>query len=52
MAVVLLVLLIGAGVCFGLATANVATRINLVALGLLLWVLTTVIPAGMTVAAT
>ncbi len=43
--VLLLILLIGAAVCFGLAAANVATRVNLVALGLLLWVLTAVIPA-------
>jgi len=40
-----LVLLIGTAVCFGIAAANVATRVNLVALGLLLWVLTAVIPA-------
>jgi hypothetical protein len=40
-----LVLLIAAAVCFGIAAANVATRVNLVALGLLLWVLTAAIPA-------
>ncbi|NUS53834.1 MAG: hypothetical protein HOV66_03075 [Streptomycetaceae bacterium] len=45
MDVLVLVLLIGAAVCFGLAAANIATRVNLVALGLLLWVLTAAIPA-------
>lgn len=45
MGVIVLVLLIAAAVCFGIAAANVATRVNLVALGLLLWVLTAVIPA-------
>lgn len=45
MGVVLLVLLIGAAVCFGLAAANVVTRVGLVPLGLLLWVLTALIPA-------
>lgn len=37
------ILLIGAAVCFGLATLGVNARINLVALGLLLWVLTALI---------
>lgn len=46
MEVLLLVLLIAAAVCFGLAAAAVATRINLVALGLLLWVLSVIIPAA------
>lgn len=45
MDVLVLVLLIAAAVCFGIAAANVATRVNLVALGLLLWVLTAVLPA-------
>lgn len=45
MDVLVLMLLIAAAVCFGIASANVATRINLVALGLLLWVLTAVLPA-------
>ena len=41
-----LILLIVAAVCFGLAAANVAVgRVNLVALGLLAWVLTVLIPA-------
>jgi hypothetical protein len=35
-----LVLLVGALISFGLATAGVPARINLVALGLFLWVLT------------
>ena len=38
-----LILLIGAAICFGLATFGVAARINLVALGLLLWVLASII---------
>ena len=39
-----LVLLIVAAVCFGLAVFNVAAKVNLVALGLLAWVLTLLIP--------
>lgn len=36
-----LILLIGAAICFGLAAATIVVgRVNLVALGLLLWVLT------------
>lgn len=34
-----------AGVCFGLAAANVRARVNFLALGLLLWVL---VPLGNT----
>lgn len=45
MDVITLVLLLAGAVCFGLAAANVATRVNLVALGLLLWVITALIPA-------
>lgn len=45
MGVLVLVLLIAAAVCFGIAAANVATRVNLIGLGLLLWVLTAVVPA-------
>ena len=30
-------------VCFGLATANVPARVNLIALGLFLWLLPTVL---------
>lgn len=41
----MLVLLLAAAVCFGLAAANLATRINLVALGLLFWVITALVPA-------
>lgn len=40
-----LILLIAAAVCFGLATFGFAARINLVALGLLLWVLTSLLGA-------
>jgi hypothetical protein len=39
MFILVLVLLILAGVCFLLATAGVGSRLNLLALGLLLWVL-------------
>lgn len=45
MALLILLLLVGATVCFGLATFRVTLRIELVALGLLLWVLTQLIPA-------
>lgn len=45
MDVLVLVLLLAAAVCFGLAAANVATKVNLVALGLLFWVITALIPA-------
>jgi hypothetical protein len=40
-----LILLIIAAICFGLAAFNVPVRVNLVALGLLAWVLTVLIPA-------
>lgn len=43
MVVIFLLLLIFAAVCFGLAAANVPVRINLIALGLLLWVLVEII---------
>lgn len=45
MEVLVLALLIAAAVCFGLAAAAIATRINLVALGLLFWVITAIVPA-------
>lgn len=38
-----LVLLIIAAVCFGIAALGVPSRVNLVALGLLAWVLTEII---------
>lgn len=50
MEVLLLVLLLAATVCFGLAAANFAARVNLVALGLLFWVVTALIPAIVRVA--
>ena len=40
-----IVLLIIAAVCFGLATFNVPVKVNLVALGLLAWVLVPLIAA-------
>jgi hypothetical protein len=39
-----LVLLIVAAICFALAALNVSSRVNLVALGLLAWVLTELLP--------
>lgn len=39
-----LILLIIAAVCFAAAAVNVAARVNLVALGLLAWVLTGILP--------
>lgn len=38
-----LILFIAAAVCFGLATFGVGARVNLVALGLLFWVITNLI---------
>ena len=40
-----LILLLIAAICFGLAAFNVPVRVNLVALGLLAWVLTLLVPA-------
>ena len=40
-----LVLLLIAAICFGLAAFNVPVRVNLVALGLLAWVLVPLIAA-------
>jgi hypothetical protein len=45
MDLVVIVLLIVAAVCFGLAAFNVPTRVSLVAAGLLAWVLSVLIPA-------
>ena len=46
MDVLTLLLLIAAAVCFGLAAFGVASaRVNLLALGLLFWVLTALLPA-------
>jgi hypothetical protein len=39
-----LVLLIIAAVCFGIAALGIGTRVNLIALGLLAWVLTELLP--------
>lgn len=39
-----LVLLIVAAVCFALAAIGISTRLNLIALGLLAWVLAGIIP--------
>ena len=38
-----LILLIGAAICFALAAFGVSAKVNLVALGLFLWVLTLII---------
>lgn len=40
----MLVLLVAAAVCFVIAAANVAVRVNVLALGLFLWVLAEVFP--------
>lgn len=45
MALTVLLLLVGAAVCFGLAAFRVTLRLELIALGLLCWVLTQLIPA-------
>jgi len=45
METVVLILLIAGAVCFGLAAAGVAARVNLVALGLFAWILSVLIPA-------
>lgn len=45
MGIIVLLLLIAGAVCFGAAALNVATRVNLIALGLLFWILTALIPA-------
>lgn len=39
-----IILLVAAAICFGLATFNVAARVNLIALGLLFWVITAITP--------
>jgi hypothetical protein len=48
MAILFLVLLIAAFLCFLAATFNVAARINLLALGFALWVLVPLIQIGET----
>jgi len=42
----MLILLMAGAACFGLAAFGVAARVNLVALGLLCWILTVLIPAA------
>lgn len=44
MELVVLLLLIAAVVCFGLATFNVVARLNLMAAGLLCWALSALVP--------
>ena len=39
-----LILLIAAAICFALVTFNIRTSINLMGLGLLLWVLSLIVP--------
>lgn len=41
----MIVLLVVGALCFGAAAANVPTRVNLVAAGLLAWLLTVLVPA-------
>jgi len=43
MAIIILILLIAGAVCFALAAFGVAARVNLGWLGLLCWILTTLI---------
>jgi hypothetical protein len=43
--VVVIVLLVLAAICFGAAAANLPARVNLVALGLLAWLLSVLVPA-------
>jgi hypothetical protein len=43
MSLIVLVLLVAAALCFLFATFGVVSRINLIALGLLFWVLTVLI---------
>lgn len=45
MGVLIVVLLVLAAVCFGMAAANKNPGVNMVGLGLLFWVLTAAIPA-------
>ena len=45
MALLIVLLMIGAAVCFLLAASNAVSKLNLVALGLLFWVLALLIPA-------
>ncbi len=45
MPMVSLILLVAAAVCFGLSAFGVSSRVNLVALGLLCWVLAELVPA-------
>lgn len=45
MEVLILLLLIAGAICFGLAAFGVAARVNLIALGLMFWILTALIPA-------
>lgn len=51
MSVIVLILLIAAVLCFGLAAVPVTSRINLIALGLFFWVLAVAIPAAKAVGA-
>lgn len=46
LAIICLILLIAAAICFLLAAFNVTSRVSLVALGLLLWVLVPLIHAA------
>lgn len=45
MELLVLLLLVAGAVCFGLAAFGVAARINLVAMGLLCWIVTVIVPA-------
>jgi len=49
MEILILLLLIAAAICFGLAVVSFTARVNLIALGLLFWVATAVLRAFETV---
>lgn len=45
MEILILFLLVGGAVCFLLAAVGVGSRVNLLALGLLFWIITVLVPA-------
>lgn len=45
MELLILLLLVAGAACFGLAAFGVSARINLVAMGLLCWIVTVIVPA-------
>ena len=45
-AILKFLILLAATICFGAAALNVSSRVNLIAAGLLLWVITALVPAA------